>query len=215
MSHNSTPIYRIGGWDNWERQSGRIVLRQSQPSALWQGNGLRAEYFSTADLNGSAQVQRIDKEIWFGPMWGSARFIPARKMLKGSVDMTNVGPSKMSARWTGFFEPPVSENFTFTIYTYGHADLKKTVGSKVRLWVDGEEIIDEWNDVKQQRLENEQIRTRACLSCPIALNAGQLVPIRLDYVPAGDGDAHVHLFFQSDSFDLRHVPYKLLYPDAP
>jgi hypothetical protein len=53
------------------------------------------------------------------------------------------------------------------------------------------------------------------LSKPVALSAGQLVPIRLEYDAAGGDQAHLHLFFGSDSIDLRHIPQALLYSQKP
>jgi hypothetical protein len=122
----------------------------------------------------------------------------------------------MSVRWTGLFEAPLSENYTFVIYTYGHPTRAGGLGgSKVRLWVNGELVIDQWNGIKQENVSTGATHTRACVSQPVVLTAGKFVSIRLEYAGVGGDNAQLHLFFSSDSIDLRHVPQVLLYPDMP
>ena len=211
MSHNSTPIYRIRGWDNWERQSGKLTIKHPATGAQWKGTGLQAEYFTNISLSGEPALRRTDPDIWFGPMGGAFRQIKARKPWFGSAEQSIFTTTQFSARWQGFFEAPFSEIFTFVAYTYGRPSVTNLVGSKVRLWVNGELVIDEWDGVKQQKVAQGQRQTRACLSKPVALSAGQLVPIRLEFDAAGGDQAHLHLFFGTDSIDLRHVPQALLY----
>jgi len=217
MSDNSTPIYRIRGWDHWERQSGRLVVSNPAPAARWKGSGLSAEYFANSDLSGTPKLRRRDADIWFGPMWGDHSEVVARSTWFSKAESLGLSPGNCSARWTGFFEPPLSENFTFVVYTYGETTLdrqqkKRISGSKIRLWVNGQLVINEWQDVKPEKI-NKWVRTRPCTSDPVTLIAGQPVPIKLEYVAAGDDEAHLHLFASSDSFDLRHVPHALLYPE--
>jgi hypothetical protein len=215
MSANSTLIYRIHGWDNWQHQSGKLTIQRPSHPALWKGGGLKAEYFTNADLNGIPELQRLDPEIWFGPMWGDHQHIrPWRSLPNFQSSTTNI-QSQMSVRWTGLFEAPLSESFTFVIYTYGHPLRVGLGGSKVRLWVNGELVIDQWDGVKQQSVSAGKTQTRACVSQPVVLTAGKLVPIRLEYAGVGGDNAQLHLFFSSDSIDLRHVPQVLLYPDMP
>jgi len=263
MSHNSTPIYRVRGWENWERQSGRIVVTRPALAARWSGTGLHAEYFPGADLTGSPEITRDDPDIWFGPMRGDHQEVPARKSWPRAVESTSrrgapesgsraaddtrsrkfdgrppllepnqsrpaptatvQGASRPqsesahergSARWTGFFEPPLTEDYTFVIYTYGQARGKSVAGSRVRLWVDGQLILDEWDDVKFGPLDGWWW-TRPCAGKSIPLAAGRLTPLRLEYAAAGGDKAHLHLFFGSNSIDLRHVPTTLLYPEKP
>lgn len=214
MSVNSTPIYRISGWDNWKRQSGKLTLRQPSLPARWKGDGLQAEYFANANLSGAPELRRKDADIWFGPMWGDHQYVRALRSGADSLALTNF-QSFGSARWAGFFEPPLSENFTFAIYTYGHSFRDGIHGSKIRLWVNGQLVIDQWDDVKQEKVPAGETRTRVCISQPIKLNAGQLVPIKLECVADGGDEAHLHLFYGSDSIDLRHVPQSLLYSKMP
>jgi hypothetical protein len=213
MSDNSTLFYRIRGWEKWERQSEKLTVKYPTTGALWKGSGLQAEYFPNMNLSDKPVLGRTDPDIWFGPMWGAFRKIPAHTPWFSDADRSILTASQFSARWQGFIEAPLSETFSFVIYTYGWSRDNNVCGSKVRLWVNGRLLIDQWENVKQEKLPPEgQSRTRACTSQPIALRAGQLVPIRLEYAAAGEDEAHVHLFFGSDSFDQRHVPGALLYP---
>jgi PA14 domain/FlgD Ig-like domain len=210
MSHNSTPLYRIRGWDNWERQSGKLTVEQPSTGALWKGNGLQGEYFTNMNLSGEPSLRRTDPDIWFGPIWGAFRQIRARTPWFGDTEQSISTSSQFSARWQGFFEVPFSEEFTFIGYTYGRSQAKNISGSKIRLWVNGQLIIDEWKDVKLEKV-NDAHPTRACVSTPIFLNAGQRVPLRLEYAAAGGDRDHLHLYLACNSLDERHVPSALLY----
>lgn len=214
MSDNSTPVYRISGWQNWKRQNGKLTIKQSGTGARWKGNGLRGEYFTASDFSGKPALERTDRQIWFGPLWGDYRKLPAPTLPDGKLDSLAIIPGT-SARWTGFFEAPLGEAFTFTVYTYGHSELSQTVGSRVRLSVNGKVVIDEWDHVTLQKIAGGETPTRGCSSPPILLRPGQFVPLRLDYAAAGGDQAHLHLFIESDSIDLRHVPQRLLYPVVP
>jgi hypothetical protein len=212
MSDNSTPIYRVHGWENWESQSGKFIVARPTTSAHKKGAGLQAEYFASSDLTGAPAFIRLDQDLWFGPMWGDHRSLPARKSWFGRGQSPAIFAGAFSARWRGFLESPLTESFSFVIYTYGVNHGGNVMGSKVRLWIDGRPVIDEWEKVKFQRVDGWW-RTRACISKPITLSAGRLVPIRLEYAAAGGEEAHLHLFFESNSLDQRHVPQSLLYPD--
>src|SRR5439155_12751135 len=141
MSDNNTLIYRVRGWDNWERQSGKLVLHQPASAARRKGTGLQAEYFANHDLSGEPRLRRRDPNIWFGPMWGDHREVAATKFwfsdaepfsppkndrasvrapnrraasaptVQPVTDSTGLSPGNCSARWTGFFEPPLGEDF--------------------------------------------------------------------------------------------------------
>lgn len=75
-------------------------------------------------------------------------------------------PGGLSARWTGFLEAWVSEDFTFTLYTYGQGN----AGAKVRLWVDGTLIADAWDGVEPKQVGG-YVYTRAVTSRSIRLTA--------------------------------------------
>jgi hypothetical protein len=109
------------------------------------GDGLKGEYYNNSDFTWPA-ITRIDRTISFN--WGG-----------GSPD-TSIDSESFSVRWTGKVEPHFSENYTF------HA----TTDDSVRLWVNGQQIIEQWVD---------QAATES--SGSIYLNAGTQYDIRMEY----------------------------------
>src|SRR5262249_32498233 len=108
MSDNSTPIYRVTGWENWERQTGKVRIEQLMPAALRRGTGLHAEYFSNPELRGPPAFRRQDPEVWFGAMTGDHRTVPSPQPWFTPAESTNLAGNTFSGRWTGFLEPPFS-----------------------------------------------------------------------------------------------------------
>jgi hypothetical protein len=213
MSDQSTLYYRIGGWDNWERHNGSITLEHTPSAARRQGTGLKAEYFNNTNLAGEPVLKRIDPDIWFGPIWGDHREVKARNGWFGNQEKQAFDPGSCSARWTGFIEAPVSEDFVFVLYAYGdRPGPNELLGSKVRLWIDGKEVIDEWDRVKFRKVTGWW-RTRPCYSTRVRMHAGQLMPVKVEYAGTGGNEANLHLYWKSPSFDLRHVPQTALYPE--
>ena len=90
---------------------------------------MRAEFFPTPDLTGNAAARRTDGPVWYG--------FPAKCAWPDGI----AGGQAFSARWTGRVEPRFSEEYTFSVYATGG----------VRLWVDGELLIDEWAATKRTR----------------------------------------------------------------
>jgi hypothetical protein len=71
--------------------------------------------------------------------------------------------------------------------------------------------VDSWDGVQLQKCEG-WYRTENYASGPIPLTAGKRVPIKLEYSSAGEGESHLHLFWESPTWEMRHVPAGLLYP---
>ncbi len=84
------------------------------------GPGVRAEYFPNADCDGEPTLVRTEPSIDFALLGGS----PAPDLDK----------DHFSARWTGWFTPPVTHDYQLA--------LASDDGS--RLWLDGELVIDHW-----------------------------------------------------------------------
>ena len=166
-------------------------------------------------------LRRVDPHIWFGIMRGNFRHTPARKAFfrKGEAP-AGLDPHAFSARWTGFVEPPVSEDFSFVAFAYGDGSPtyhpphhKGTEGSRVRLWIDGKLVIDSWDGVQPGKTKVNWWVTQNLTSGPISLTAGKRVPIKLEFSAAGDDLAHLHLYWESRNWDMRHIPGALLYPE--
>ena len=91
-----------------------------------------------------------------------------------------------SARWTGFIEPLYSQSYTF--YT--------VVTKKVRLWVDGKMIVNQWNNNSQSQFT----------STSLALEAGKRYSIKMEI----SGNT-ASLLWSSTSQSQQAVPTASLY----
>ncbi len=119
------------------------------------GNGLRAQYwtnttsvaFSNVSYSVPPTLVRTDAVVNFD--WSAAG--PA----------ASIGAHKFYARWTGAVQPQYDETYTF----------KTIADDGVRLWVNGQLLIDDWT-VHSSAVTN---------SGSINLRAQQLYNIRMDY----------------------------------
>ena len=93
------------------------------------GSGLRAEYFvKDKNLAGTPVLTRTDSTVNFN--W------------RGGSPDAQLPCDKFSVRWTGQVEAQYSETYTFITRS----------DDGVRLWVNGERIIDNWTDHAVQRI---------------------------------------------------------------
>ncbi len=147
-------------------------------SALGNGTGLQGAYYSNQlkTFNGPATLVRIDTNINFN--WGNGA--PAAGI---TVD-------DFTVRWTGSVQPQFNEAYTF--YT--------TTDDGVRLWVNGQLIVDEWIDQAPTTFQGT-----------IPLKAQQLYNIRMEYYENGGG-AVAQLAWSSPSTAQAIIPQTQLYP---
>lgn len=148
-----------------------------QPTAVkGSGNGLQGYYFSDRNMTNQTS-KKVDKKI--------------DMTFKSSGIFDHNG---FSVRWLGKIQPLYSENYIF-----------RTVSDDgVRLWINGQLIIDRWND----NSDNEGAGA-------IALTAGQSYDIKIEYYN-NRGSARVSLYWSSPSQPLEIVPTSQLYtPPAP
>jgi hypothetical protein len=85
------------------------------------GTGLKGEYFNNMTLTGSPALTRTDATVNFD--WGTG------------TPGAPIGNNNFSVRWSGQIQPLYSESYTFTT----------TSDDGVRLWVNGVQIINDWN----------------------------------------------------------------------
>ncbi|HED15945.1 MAG TPA: hypothetical protein ENI64_03875, partial [Gammaproteobacteria bacterium] len=138
------------------------------------GDGLRARYYNDRSLSNIA-LERVDANVNFDWQRGA----PAG----------TIAPETFSVRWTGLIEPAYSENYTF----YSSTD------DGVRLWIDGQLVIDQWTD----QSVTEYAGT-------INLTAGNKYPIVMEYYE-NTGDAVAKLYWSSTSLPKTIVATKSLY----
>ena len=146
---------------------------------LGNGTGLRGQYYAntlyTSPFVGTPLV-RTDATINFN--WNT-----------NSPDPT-IPTSNYTVRWTGMVQPLFNQTYTF--YT--------TTDDGVRLFVNGQELINEW--VPQ---------SPTTWSASISLQALQLYPIEMDYFQSGGG-AIAQLSWSIPSTALNTIPESQLYP---
>jgi beta-glucosidase len=130
-----------------------------RPSPNSTEQGLRGEYFKTADLTGAPLLTRIDARIAF--RWD--RGAPTDSLVARGEIAAGAGlPSdNYSVRWTGQLLPPVS----------GMYELNVSANDGVRLTINGNTLIDSW--ALAERLRSHSVA--------VELEAGKAYDIRLDY----------------------------------
>jgi len=137
--------------------------------------GVVGEYYNNDDFT-SLVTTRLDPTINF--VWGSSPPLPPMDV------------NRFSIRWMGRVSADFDEVYTFTT----------TTDDGVRLWVDGQLLIDEWHD--QASTEH---------SGTIDLSAGQPVDLQMDYYDA-TGGALARLEWSSPSRPRQVIPSDHLYP---
>ena len=139
------------------------------------GTGLKGEYFDLSNLT-VLRFTQTDSVIDFD--WDDGSPSPS------------VGTNDYAIRWTGQVKPAFTETYTFHTVTEGG----------VRLWVNGQLLIDDWNDtVPKER------------SGAITLTAEQKYDLRLEYKET-TGTAAIKLQWSSPRQLRQTIPQLRLYP---
>jgi hypothetical protein len=141
------------------------------------GGGLKAEYFNNIDLSGEPVLTRLDSEIDFN--WGSAD-VAGENSPDASINVDN-----FSARWSGELEVDLTDTYIFQI----------TANNGFRLWLDGQPIIDFWDNGTTDSRQSE----------PIELVGGDMHSIRMEYFE-GTGTAIAQLFWESSTREQQIIP---------
>jgi glucose/arabinose dehydrogenase len=153
------------------------IVDDDGPPAPGNGNGLLGIYF--ADMALSTPVhEQTDAVVNFN--WGTA------------APNGFVGADNFSVRWVGQVEPLYTETYTFRTNT----------DDGVRLWVNGQLIINQWIDHAGDRFGT------------IALAAGLRYDLVMEYFE-NLGNAAAALSWSSASQALQIIPQSQLYSDPP
>jgi polygalacturonase len=154
----------------------KIQVKQTQATSDI-GNGLKAEYYDNANLT-NLKLTRTDSTVNFD--WGT-----------GSPDAT-IAPNTFSVRWTGQVQPQTSGSYTF----FTQSD------DGIRLWVNGQRIINNWTN--HSVTENKGT---------ITLTGGQKYDIKLEYYE-NTGSAVAKLLWSGPGVTKQIVPQSQLFSDS-
>ena len=214
---NRVPVFRVSGWDDFQRQSGMVKLKHADTPATAAGTGLSAEYFANTELAGPPALQTNNPVIWFGnPDTKTRKAWPPGPLCEGAF----------SARWTGFIESRFSEDYELKIYL--GIDRRAETTDRVRVWVGRKRVLDAWEPPARKAAFDECITTfhrifgdvwnrdtlrNIRLTAIVPLRVGEKTPIRIEYAKTAAG--YLHLSWESRSQEIEHVPTSALYPKRP
>ena len=122
-----------------------LALGAAGPAAADVPHGLQADIFDAQDLTGDPIATRVDPTVDFA--WGETEPVPG------------VGDT-FSVRWTGTVTAPQTGRYTFVTRT----------DDGVRLWIDGDLVIDDWT-----------MHAQAERSGDVDLEAGEAVRLKMEY----------------------------------
>lgn len=173
-------IYTTNGGQTWSLATGNgnsyvPVDFKYQTSEQALGTGLTARYYDNLDFT-AYKMTRVDPTIIFD--WGP------------NPPSTSMDADQFSVRWSGMVAPRYSQTYTFYA----------TTDDGVRLWVDGQLIIDKWVD-----------QGPTTWSAQLPLDAGRRYDIRMEFYE-NFGGAQARLEWQSVSQAREVIPQSRLYP---
>lgn len=150
-------------------------------ASLGIGTGLTGNYYANhtaaSPFTGTPTLTRTDPTLDF--VWNNAGPAPS------------VGQSNYTVLWTGSVQPQFSEDYTFYA----------TVDDGVRLWINGQELINEWTN-----------QAPATCQATVSLAAQQIYNLEMDYYYQNDGAAEAELAWSSPSTPREIIPETQLYP---
>jgi len=117
LAIGKTYYWRVDEFDGRQTLKGDIWSFTTGDASL---GGIKGEYFNNVNLAGTPALTRVDPDINFN--WG------------GNSPGPGVQAPLFSVRWTGMLNVPFAETYTFYANVF----------EAVRLWVDGQLIVDNW-----------------------------------------------------------------------
>ena len=178
-------VLRLTVSDGAVTVSDDVTITVNPASVIGTGNGLLGEYFNDP-LNaasgshfGTLVRGRLDPVVNFD--WASA------------APVAGVSVDDFSVRWTGQVQAPVSGPYTFST----------SADDGVRLWINGQLLIDNWID--------QAVTTKT--SAAIALVGGSRYDVRMEYYEHG-GLATARLLWAYPGQTQAVVPQPQLYSPA-
>jgi len=121
--------------------------------------GLTGQYFRGRELQGEPVVTRVDPKLAFRWDRGAPTDEP---VARGELDAGRaLDGDGFSVRWSGTLVPPATGEYELTV----------TANDGVRLFVDGQKLLEEWSETSVAR----------AVSARVALEAGREHELRLEY----------------------------------
>jgi len=154
-------------------RNGELIVQATTPTSS--GTGLTGRYFDNMDFT-NLKLTRDDATVNFD--WGVG------------APHSSVGVDTFTVRWEGKVEPRYSQLYTFYTLT----------DDGVRLWVNGQLLIDKWIDQGPTEWSGQ-----------INLTAGQRYNITMEFYENGGG-ALAKLSWSSASQAKEIIPQSQLYP---
>jgi hypothetical protein len=197
-SGGGSPIYRITGWDGWQRAGGSVTLAATETAvAKRDGMGLKAEYFNNGDCSGEPALARIDKVVYFN--WGKNR------------PDANVTADLFSVRWSGTYEAATNEDTRFEIRgNFPWRDRGQPLWS--RLWLGGELVFDSKPAAVKGDTSYDEQAASSMGTVRVKLRAGQRLDLRLE-CGFKQGQAAIALGHDTPSLDRRAILPEFLHPE--
>ena len=199
--------FRVRGFRDLVRKNGTVTVQATPQAAGTDGEGLKAEYFASADLSGTPVASRTDPRLWFSDATTGGKIVGAWAK-NGPCD--NIAAGKpFSVRWTGSLTAPYSEPFWFRVYNSrpgtGHTPMQQawTEGKGfARVWLNDELILDKWQGSPAMN---------PWQTPPLMLEAGATYDLKIEYAfPGGDG-AQFSLSWCSYTGEWMRVPTEYLH----
>jgi hypothetical protein len=156
-------------------KSGISNIAKFAPSLWGTGTGLLAQYY-TPDFK-TLLLSRIEPNV---NLFDLTHPSPHYKV-----------PTSFAARWTGKIQPQVTGNHTFSVFA----------GGGMRLWVNGQLLLDSWDEKYPAEFYSKII----------SLTASQLYDIKLEYVNTDDRSGCM-LYWACGVIGKQFIPMSQLYP---
>ncbi len=197
-SAGGSPIYRISGWENWQRAGGAVTLAaRALKTSRRNGSGLKAEYFNGPECSGAPALTRTDPLIYFN--WG-----------KGAPDPA-ITAQMFCVRWSGTYEAATGEETRFEIHgSFPWRDEGRPLWS--RLWLGGQLVFESKPPGGRAGSTYDQQAAGGVGAVRVKLRAGERIDLRME-CGFKKGKAAIALSRDTPGLDRRAVLPAFFHPE--
>ncbi len=208
---NNHAVMEVTGLDRIRRASGKVRLTKRTKPADAKGTGLRGTYYRQRRFQGEAFSQ-VDSFFRCGPRNTNDYGFKSKEWVQ-TLEKHQIPVERFSVVWQGELEPPVDEDYQFSMYLTGSA----------RLYLDDRLILDtteSGSNLFKGYQHNVSGDAAMATSAPVRLQGGTRIPIRIEWNSSGIISEQYlgyrgpmfHLNWESPMHDRLAVPTKYLYP---